>query len=294
MSVSTPSEFSVIDSNNSTTVPLAGLATFTGEFTDVRGYTTITIFVAAAAATQTDGLKLEWSTDGVTPLQTQGFTQPGIVNVAGDNSNGVTVHTPVRAQYFRVKYTNGFSDQAFFEIQTLLRKGPVSGTIAPIFYGVPIDAAVLDAQVSFALPGYQDYRISEFDDFIPQWRLPWGESGRGAPNNGIYPMVEQPIESNRSRQTITAASQAGVWLDPGIGIDRRFVSVFNDTIRGILYLKVTDGSVPSLSSTDFHYKIPSQHTWHMPYSWGTSSHRLRGMWDTADGQALCTEGRHNA
>lgn len=55
--------------HNSTTTPLGAGATFTGEWEDTLDYGTMVIGIISDQDSATDGLKIEYSADGITKIQ---------------------------------------------------------------------------------------------------------------------------------------------------------------------------------------------------------------------------------
>lgn len=103
----------VIDAGNSSTTPLAAGATFTGTWTDVLAYGQVNFAVNASHASATDGMAIEWSTDGVNVDDTDTYTVPA--------ANGQTLKFGSGWRYVRVRYTNGSTLQTYFRLQTILR-----------------------------------------------------------------------------------------------------------------------------------------------------------------------------
>lgn len=105
----------LVDSGNTTQVPLAAGAVFTGLSVDTLEYATLIISITADAPSATDGVEFQFSLDGITWKTTDVYTY----------SNGGTCKTwalQTVGQYFRVKYTNGGSNQTQFYLCTQLKK----------------------------------------------------------------------------------------------------------------------------------------------------------------------------
>jgi hypothetical protein len=103
------------DSQNSTTTPLAGGASFTGVYEDTLNYGTVHVAVSSDQASATDGLIVEWSADGVTK------TQDDVYSI---NANtGKTFNFFPAERYVRVTYTNGGVAQGVFNLHLILKKG---------------------------------------------------------------------------------------------------------------------------------------------------------------------------
>lgn len=111
---------SVVSSNNSTTTPLGGGATFTGTADETTSYNSVTVLTYSDVASAADGLKVQWSSDGTNWDITDSFTI--------EAATGEDYHFGVMARYMRVTYTNGGSAQGSFRLQTLLHKGAINHT----------------------------------------------------------------------------------------------------------------------------------------------------------------------
>jgi len=105
-----------VDTDNSTSTPLAVDATFTGVAVETLDYALIFITVYSDVASATDGLTIEMSSDGTTWHSGQGdkFTVPA----ATQKTYSIQPHS----RYYRVKYTNGSTLQATFDLQAVLKK----------------------------------------------------------------------------------------------------------------------------------------------------------------------------
>jgi hypothetical protein len=101
-----------ISTNNSTTTPLAGDATFTGTGDDVSQYSAITIQVDASHDSTTDGMQFQFSTDNTNWDDVYSFTYTA--------ANGARrFQFPTTAQYFRFVFTNTATLQTHFRVQTI-------------------------------------------------------------------------------------------------------------------------------------------------------------------------------
>lgn len=103
----------VVDSGNSSIVPLSGGATFTGDAFETLNYGIVFVSVYADVASATDGLKVQQSIDGTNWDFADNYTI-----AAGANENyAVNPH----ARYLRVVYTNGGSAQTTFRLQVIAK-----------------------------------------------------------------------------------------------------------------------------------------------------------------------------
>jgi len=101
----------VISTVNSSSTPLGASATFTGTAESTLGFSHITVQVFSDQPSATDGLKVEWSTDGTN------FDDDDVFNVPANNGKVFTFGP--QSQFFRVRYTNGATPQGAFRLQVI-------------------------------------------------------------------------------------------------------------------------------------------------------------------------------
>jgi len=97
----------IIDYANSTSTPLAGGGTFTGEWTDITEYGIAYVSVYSDVASATDGVIIEQSIDGVNAYFSDEYTLPA--------SRGKNYAINCHGNYIRLRFTNGVSAQTIFE-----------------------------------------------------------------------------------------------------------------------------------------------------------------------------------
>jgi len=102
-----------ISTDNSTTTPLTNAGVYTGTWEDITNFGIIIITVYADKASATDGLMVEFSSDGTNVDSSDVFTIPA--------TTGKTFSFQCATKYFRVKYTNGAVAQTEFRLQTILK-----------------------------------------------------------------------------------------------------------------------------------------------------------------------------
>ena len=102
-----------ISTDNSTSTPLSGDAVFTGTFEDITNFGVIVITLNSSHASITDGLCIDFSSDGVNIDSQDKFTVPA--------NTGKTFSFQAATKYFRVVYTNGSTLQTHFRLQTTLK-----------------------------------------------------------------------------------------------------------------------------------------------------------------------------
>ena len=102
----------VCDDNSSTANILAD-ASFTGDWQDTLNYNFIIVGIKSSHDSATDGLAIQWSSDGVTVHDDDVFT-------ISANKGKVFTFSPAR-RYMRIIYTNGSTDTSSFNLQTIFK-----------------------------------------------------------------------------------------------------------------------------------------------------------------------------
>lgn len=279
MAVSGSQGRTVLDPSNSTTTPLIAFGIFTGQYTDTLGFGSISLSVNSDVGAQFPGISVEWSADGVVTHQRQLFSYGGQFFDGAGQSDGLTFHFPIRQRYYRVTYSNDFQPQTFFVMTALLKESSSGGTVQSIAPSQVFSTLTIEGQTTLSILAAQDYFNSQF--VLPNARTD------GVPIGSAYLCVDQPVAVDFTENVVTPASLTSVTIDRGFGESgRRWASVYNDTIRGTLFLGL--GISPTL--VNYHWKVPPRHTWNLPQAWTLSSSQLNGIWDIADGSAFYTEG----
>lgn len=103
-----------IDENNSTTTLLVAGEEFIGDEVDILDYAIIFVSVYSDVASAVDGLELQQSCDGLNWDIKDVFTI--------EAATGKIFSVQPGCRYFRVKYTNGGTNQSEFRLHTLLKK----------------------------------------------------------------------------------------------------------------------------------------------------------------------------
>ena len=109
-----------VSTDNSTNSTLTGDEVFTGEWEDVTNFGVIVITTKSSHASATDGLCVEFSSDGVNVDSTDAYTLLA--------NTGKTWSFQTTAKFFRVVFTNGSTQQTFFT-QALCPEPNLSGPI---------------------------------------------------------------------------------------------------------------------------------------------------------------------
>jgi hypothetical protein len=100
---------------NTSRVPLASGAVFVGSASELLDYAEVSIAVYSDVASALDGLKIEFSSNGV-----DWFADGDNYTIAAGKSKSFSFQPPRR--YFKVTYTNGGLPQTVFDIETILHK----------------------------------------------------------------------------------------------------------------------------------------------------------------------------
>ena len=103
--------------HNSTTTPLLADWEYTWEAEDILDYGWISVFVTSDVASAVNWLKIQYSSDWLTNWR----TAESYTILAGVEK---WFSPPAFWKYFRVSYTNWWTEQTFFELTTILRKTP--------------------------------------------------------------------------------------------------------------------------------------------------------------------------
>jgi len=161
-----------ISTLNSTSATLLADAVYTGTAEDIRDESVVIISVIADVGSAEDGLSIQFSPDGTNWDHSDAYTLAG--------GAGKTFSFQPAARYFRVVYTNGGTDQAYFRLQSQLKSTyvkPSSHRVADSVSGQD-DAELVKAIISGENPGGTfvnftsttagNFKISleEFDDAV--------------------------------------------------------------------------------------------------------------------------------
>jgi hypothetical protein len=110
----------LLDTGNSSEALLGIGAVFTGSWVDTLDYGTAIVGVESDVDSATDGLVIEYSTNGVHACQDDKFTITGGI--------GKVFSVGMSNRYMRVKYTNGGVGQGSFHLQTILKNSPIKNS----------------------------------------------------------------------------------------------------------------------------------------------------------------------
>lgn len=262
-------DFNFFEPNNSFSGVLAANGIFTGPFVPSTDFTSMTCVLTGDQ--NIVRAEVQWSLDGVNVISPNVFAENIIPLFVGGS---VTVHATVKAPFFRVFVLNDSVPQGpSFSVTTMIRTGPFNAVVSPI--AVPPkdndDALVTKStffgkRFGFSNPSQAPVLVDEL---------------------GFLMVKPEPRSISVGGPTIVPASLIAVRMTFGPPVDvlRDELTIFNDTVRGSLYIKCAFTS----SVADYHFKVPPQHTFTLPYSWRSYGGEVWGVWDEADGKALVRE-----
>lgn len=111
----TTEDLGIVDPGNSTSTLLAGDAVFTGVWFNVLQYSEMTLLINTDQASATNGLSMEFSSDGTNIDRQKQVTFSGVL------ANQAHTLTHI-AKFFRVVYTNGSTIQGHMRLQVIHHK----------------------------------------------------------------------------------------------------------------------------------------------------------------------------
>jgi hypothetical protein len=112
----------IVDVANSSTVPLLANGVFTGPSTNVLSYAQVAVTIISDQASATDGLQIQFSTDGVNWDHTHSLTFTPHVTSS-------LLQSQFHSKFYRVVYTNGTVNQTLFRLQSILHPFSGNGSI---------------------------------------------------------------------------------------------------------------------------------------------------------------------
>lgn len=104
----------IVDDDNSFDTPINAGIKGEGEWINTLPYAVITVSVKSNVASATNGLMVEFSSDGTNVDGSDEYTIPA--------NAGKTFSFQPQSKYYRVSYTNGGVNQGFFRLQSILKK----------------------------------------------------------------------------------------------------------------------------------------------------------------------------
>lgn len=125
---------SEVSVGNSSSTLLGAGETYIGPWEQVVRYSAISVIALADVASAMNGAVVDFSDDGVTPIRSIAATLPA--------NTGLTFMFAPEARYFRLRYTNGPTQQGMFRAQTLLH---YQKPVAPM---LPLAAITTDVSLA--------------------------------------------------------------------------------------------------------------------------------------------------
>jgi hypothetical protein len=211
-----------VDSGNSSTATLIANSTFTGTGLSTLGYSFIQLYVFSDQSSAANGVKIEFSSDNTNwnDSSTSTFTAGGTAP-----NDGQIFGAPARAQYYRIVYTNGGTNQTTFRLQATLKTGAQNGDMVTM---VTVPNSTNHAQLTkSSIVGLTTAGGSAFVD------VKVNPSGALTTASSTYDGSGTAITSNSTTTTATT------------GLDMNIRSILNTapTTPGFLDIKGADGNV---------------------------------------------------
>lgn len=149
-----------ISSGNSSSTPLTGAGTFTGQWIDITTYGIAYVSVFSDVESAEDGLKVDQSTDGIHADFDDVYSIPAGI--------GKTFSINPHANYLRVRYINGATDQTEFRLQLkLLANGLPSSHRIRDDITTQDDAQIIKSILSIKANDQNQYKNIELNNPIP-------------------------------------------------------------------------------------------------------------------------------
>lgn len=102
-----------VSTDNSTSTPLTGDELYTGVWEIISNFGVVVVTLISDKASATNGFMIEFSSDGINVDIYDNYTIPALT--------GKTFTFQTACKYFRIKYTNGTTEQTYFRLQTTLK-----------------------------------------------------------------------------------------------------------------------------------------------------------------------------
>jgi hypothetical protein len=112
----------IVDVANSSTAPLLANGVFTGPSTNVLSYAQVAVSIISDQESATDGLQIQFSSDGVNwdHLHSATYTP---------HPSAALLQAQPHSKFYRIVYTNGGVNQTFFRLQSILHPFAGNGSI---------------------------------------------------------------------------------------------------------------------------------------------------------------------
>lgn len=186
-------ESSVSDQNGSD-IPLSAGGEFTGEWVKTVSFGIGYVSVYSDVDSAEDGLIVEQSTDGVHAHFDDVFT---IIGTKGKNF-AINLH----AEYLRVRYINGPSDQTDFHLQTIFKKyGLASTHRVKDDITTDDDARLVKSILSIKANDQNQYKNIELNNPMPVNSGQLFQSDINLTYSDMYNFVGSPIDVSKDRWT---------------------------------------------------------------------------------------------
>ena len=197
----------VVDSGNSSVIPLGIGGVFTGSAFEVTNYTSINVNVASDVASATNGVKVEFSPDGTNWDHSHSTTYTAVSGV------GYAFNTEFK--YARVVYTNGGSAQAYFRLQTIFKSTLLPSSLYTLSQGLssnmfaPLTRSIITGETTGGGGGYVNVKVNPSGALVTEATVSGSVSVSNFPATQAISAAALPLPSGAStlaeQQTQTTA-----------------------------------------------------------------------------------------
>lgn len=148
----------VVDSGNSSVTPLGIGGVFTGAAFEVTKYTTVNVNVASDVASATNGVTVQFSSDGTNWDHSHSTTYTAV--------SGLGYVFNVEFKFARVVYTNGASAQSYFRLQTIFKSTLLPASLYTLSQGLssnmfaPLSRSIITGETTGGGGGYVNVKVN--------------------------------------------------------------------------------------------------------------------------------------
>lgn len=193
-----------LDSGNSSTVALGIGGVFTGTAFDITSYAAINVNVKSDVASATNGVKVEFSTDGTNWDHSHSTTYTG--------ATGVGYIFNAEFKYARVVYTNGASAQAYFRLQTIFKTTLVKSSLYTLDQTVTgsmfaeLGKTVIIGKTTGGGGGFVDVKVNPSGALTTETQLTAGTANIGDVDVLTLPVTYGAGNTDASTQRVVISS----------------------------------------------------------------------------------------
>lgn len=148
----------VVDSGNSSVIPLGIGGVFTGTAFEITKYTTVNVNVASDVASAANGVTVQFSPDGINWDHSHSTTYTA--------ASGLGYVFNVEFKFARVVYTNGAAAQTYFRLQTIFKSNLLPASLYTLSQGLnsnmfaPLSRSIITGETTGGGGGYVNVKVN--------------------------------------------------------------------------------------------------------------------------------------